>query len=76
MEELYKDTISELRTQMSTKATEDQQTIASLQSESREHRTRMLQQSRALDLQRRLYEQKDTDNYNAALTRTRQIQRL
>jgi hypothetical protein len=76
MEKLYKDTISELRAKMSTQATEDRQTITSHQSESRKHRTRMFQQSQTLDLQRRLYDQRDTDNYDAALTRTRQIQRL
>jgi hypothetical protein len=76
MEKLYKGTIAELRVQMSTKANEDRQTITNLESEAREHRTRMFQQSQTLDLQRRLYDQRDTDNYNAALTRTRQIQRL
>jgi hypothetical protein len=76
MEGLYKNTISELRTQMSTKATEDAQTIARIRSESDERRTRILQQSQTLDLQRRVYEQKDSESYNTALTRTRQRQRL
>jgi hypothetical protein len=76
MEGLCKDTISELRTQMSTKVTEDAQTIARIRSESDERRTRILQQSQTLDLQRRVYEQKDSESYNTALTRTRQRQRL
>jgi hypothetical protein len=53
---------------MSTKATEDAQTIASIRSESDECRTRILQQIQTLDLQRRVY--------NTVLTRTRQRQRL
>jgi hypothetical protein len=54
MEKLYKDSISELRAQMSTKAAEYEQTIASLQFESDDRRKRILQQSNLLDLQRRL----------------------
>jgi vacuolar-type H+-ATPase subunit I/STV1 len=76
MEKLYKDSISELRAQMSTKAAEYEQTIASLQFESDDRRKRILQQSNLLDLQRRLYEPKDSESYQAALTRTRQIQGL